>query len=357
MLSLEEQIERIADAAVAASIEPDQHGVAPARARSGRRGWVGVAAAVMLVGLVGVLIGVVANRQPSGTADPAPVTPPTPLSQTDELNASEWVVATVLPDGVEYLYPLAGGGGTSNTIWYGTRRPGSASEQLAVTSGLQEPLGTGEMIDIDGDIWTVSALGIDGWNAARPVGTDVVSVRGRGGFDDTARAVLAGLAVVPESALPSEPLGPPERAVEVATTELHGQRYSLAIQESNGFACTRVSSTDGSAGGCGSLIDSSTPIEITGGSSTEVEDSNIIEVASGGTVTKNATRVDVEFVDGTVVSATPSDLSGRFDQNFWIVAANVGPDTTTGRVPTQQAVEEARAYGADGQLIATATPP
>ena len=26
----------------------------------------------MLVGLVGVLIGVVANREPSGTADPAP---------------------------------------------------------------------------------------------------------------------------------------------------------------------------------------------------------------------------------------------------------------------------------------------
>ena len=62
-------------------------------------------------------------------------------------------------------------------------------------------------------------------------------------------------------------------------------------------------------------------------------------------------------MDGTIVSATPSDLSGRYDQNFWIVAANVGPDTTTGRVPTQQAVKEARAYGADGQLIATATPP
>ena len=213
-----------------------------------------------------------------------------PLSQLTRLNASEWVVATVLPDGIEYLYPLAGGGGLHATrSGTGLDVPDRANEQLAVSSGIEEPLGSGEAIDIDGDIWTVSALGIDGWSAARPVGTDVVSVRGRGKLDNLARAVLAGLAVVPESALPSLPLGPPERAVEVATTDLDGLRYSLAIQESNGFACTRVSSTDGSAGGCGSLIDPSTPIEIIGGSSTEVEESNIIEVASAGTVTKSAT--------------------------------------------------------------------
>ena len=83
----------------------------------------------------------------------------------------------------------------------------------------------------------------------------------------------------------------------------------------------------------------------------------MIEVASGGAVTKDATRVDVEFVDGTIVSATPSDLSGEQDQNFWIVVADVGPDTRTGRAPTEQALKEARAYGAGGLLIAAATPP
>ena len=88
MLSLEEQIERIADAAMEASVESGHVGAAPMRARLGRRSWVGVAAAVMLVGLVGVLIGVIANREPSGTADPAPGPTPMPLSQTDRLNAS-----------------------------------------------------------------------------------------------------------------------------------------------------------------------------------------------------------------------------------------------------------------------------
>lgn len=360
MLSLEEQVERIADAAMAASLETDHAAVVPARARFGQRSWVGVAAGVMLVGLVGVLIGVVANRdRPSGTADdPASITAPMALAQSESLSSSEWVVATVLPDGVEYLFPLAGEGGASKTVWYGTRRTDGSSEQFRVSAGLQEPLGTGESVDIDGDTWTVSQSGTGGWNAARPVGADVVSVSGPGSFDDTARAVLAGLVVIPESALPSEPLGPRERAIEVVTTEFGGLRHSLAVQESNGFACTWVSATDGSSsGGCGSFIDPSALLEITGGFSSQVEDSEMIEVASGGTVTKGATRVDVEFVDGTIVSATPSDLSGEQDQNFWIVVANVGPDTRTGRVPTEQAVKEARAYGADGRLIAAATPP
>lgn len=358
MLSLENQIERIADAATAAARNQANASLRPAAVQHQRRSWVGVAAAVMLVGLVGVLVGVVANGEPSGTADdPAPTGAPVALGQTESLRASEWVVATVLPDGVEYLFPLAGEGGASQTVWYGTRRADSASEQLRVSAGVQEPLGTGDPVDIDGSAWTVSQFGTVGWNAARPVGADVVSVSGPGKFDDTARAVLAGLVVIPESALPSEPLGPRQRAVEVATTELDGVRYSLAVQESNGFGCTWVSSDDGGAGGCGSLLNPSAVLEITGGSSTQLEDSNVTEVVSGGTVTMDATRVDVEFVDGTIVAATPIDSSGQHDQNFWIVAANVGHDTRTGRVATQQAVKEARAYGADGQVIATATPP
>jgi hypothetical protein len=360
MLSLEEQIERIADAAMAASLEPDHAAVVPARAQFRRRSWVGVAAAVMLVGLMGVLIGVVANRErPSDTADdPAPTTAPMALGQSESLSSSEWVVASVLPDGVEYLYPLAYEGAGSKTVWYGMRRTDGSSEQLRVSAGLQEPLGTSEPVDIDGDTWTVSQPETGGWNAARPVGADVVSVSGPGRFDDTARAVLAGLVVIPESALPSEPLGSRDRAIEVATTDFDGVRHSLAVQESNGFACTWVSSADGSSsGGCGSFMDPSALLEITGGFSSQVEDSDVIEVASGGAVTTDAARVDVEFVDGTIVSATPSDLSGRQDQNFWIVVANVGPDASTGRVPTGQPVKEARAYRADGQLIATATPP
>jgi hypothetical protein len=360
MLSLEEQIERIADAAMAASLESDHDAVVPSGAQFRRRSWVGVAAAVMLVGLVGVLIGVVANRdRPSGTADdPAPTTAPMALGQTESLSPSEWVVASVLADGLEYLFPLAGEGGASKTVWYGTRRIDGASEHLRVSAGMQEPLGTGEPVDIDGDTWTVSQPGTGGWTAARPVGTNVVAVSGRGTFDDTARAVIAGLVVIPQSALPSEPLGPRERAVDVATTEFDGIRHSLAIHESNGFACTWVFSTDGSSsGGCGSFMNPSALLEITGGNSSQVEDSDEIHVASGGTVTKDATRVDVEFVDGTIITATPGDLSGQHDQNFWIVATDVGPDTRTGRVPTQQAVKEVRAYGTDGRLIAAAAPP
>lgn len=361
MLTPEEQIERIADAALVASHDhADPALVVQPRSWFNRRSWVGVAAAVMLIGLVGALVGVVVNTdRGSDTADAPPSpTVPVALGQAENLGESDWVIATVLPDGVEYLYPLAGEGGATRTVWYGTRRDDGTSEQLRVSAGLEEPLGTGEQVDIDGVAWTVSESGSGRWSAARPVGTDVVSVSAPGVFDATAQSVLEGLAVVPVSALPSPPLGPRDQAAEVASTEFDGDRHSLAVQESNGYACTWAISSDGSiSGGCGVLVDPSALLAITAGSGSQADNSDVIEVAIGGSVTNDATRVEVEFVDGTTVSAIPGDLSGQFDQHFWIVAADVGRDTVTGQTPTDHTVKQARAYGADGQLIATATQP
>lgn len=361
MLTLEDQIERVAEVALAASHDHAKAtaSIVQTRSRFDRRSWVGVAATVMLIGLVGVLIGVVAiTERPSDTADaPPPAHAPIPLGQTESLNESDWVIATVLPDGVEFLYPLAAEGGPNKTVWYGTRRADGTSEQLRVSAAMEEPLGTGEQVDVDGVAWTVSESGTGGWNATRPVGTHFVSVNAPGAFDATARSVLEGLVVVPVSALPSPPLGPRDQAVEVATTEFDGDRYSLAVQESNGYACTWVSSTAGSSGSCGVLVGPSALLAITEGSGSRTDNSDVIGVAVGGAVTKDATRVEVEFIDGTIVSATPSDLSSQFDQYFWIVAADVGPDVVTGRTAIGQAVKQARAYTADGQLIATATQP
>ena len=64
MLTLEEQIERIADAPLVASHDhADTALVVQPRSWFNRRSWVGVAAAVLLIGLVGALIGVVADTE------------------------------------------------------------------------------------------------------------------------------------------------------------------------------------------------------------------------------------------------------------------------------------------------------
>jgi hypothetical protein len=102
MLSLEEQIERIADAAMTASLEAGDATAAPARAPFRRRSWVGVAAGVMLVGLVGVLIGVVVSREPSGsTEDPASVpAPTTPGVANVAPGVGQWLDLPTSPDGM-----------------------------------------------------------------------------------------------------------------------------------------------------------------------------------------------------------------------------------------------------------------
>jgi hypothetical protein len=102
MLSLEEQIERIADAAMTASLDEGDAAAAPKRAPFGRRSWVGVAAGVMLVGLVGVLIGVVVSREPSGsTEDPASVpAPTTPGVANVAPGVGQWLDLPTSPDGM-----------------------------------------------------------------------------------------------------------------------------------------------------------------------------------------------------------------------------------------------------------------
>ncbi len=335
----------------------------PERARS-IRSWMLAAASVVLV-LAG--LSALASRRDSVNTDerstPVEPTKQTPLSSVDDVMASDWIIATSLPEDRQWLYALAATDGLSGdaamgrqvsyrVVWYGTERK---TEQLGISIDASSPVPEGEAVEVAGTTWTVSAWTPGQWTAARQLASSTVTVSDRGVFDAADRDLLAGLVVVPESGLPSPPLGDPDRAVAVARFDLDGVTHTLTVQESNGFWCDWVGSEQGNAGGCGHVLDPNSVITIDGGSTTTSEGSDVVEVERGGSVLADVARVEVEF-GGGVISVVPTDESGQFDRKFWIVAARFDAPAEAGR-PSPAALIEVRAYDSQDRLLATQTPP
>ena len=327
------------------------------RRRQLGRSWMLVAASVVIV--VAGLAAMASRRQGAVTDDPPTAAESgerTPLSEVDDITPSEWVIATDTPADRQWLYPMVSATDVAQRVaWYGTKRFDGRSEQLSVSVGAPSANPEGEVVEISGSTWTVSAWTPGEWKATRQLATSTVTVSDRGVFDAADRDLIAGLVVVPESALPSPALGDPGRVVDVARYELDGVTHTFAVQESNGFWCTSVRSAGGSGSGCASTFDPAAPITIDGGSTSRSDGSDIVEVERAGTVSDDVARVEVEF-GGAVISVVPVDESGLFDRKFWIVAARFD-DAAEALLPPSASLLEVRAYDAQGRLIATQLPP
>ncbi len=328
----------------------------PERPRHGRT-WLLVAASVVLV-VAGVAA--LASRREAGDADgpstPVDRTEPTPLSAVDDVLRSDWIIATGLPSDREWLYPYASPDAVPNRIArYGTKRDdGRSTEQLEVSVGDIPSVPEGETIEVSGTTWTVNDRTPGQWTATRQLASNTVTVSDEGVFDSADRDLLAGLVVVPEDGLPSPVLGDPGRAIDVARYDLDGVTHILAVQESNGFWCTWVRSEGGYGGGCGTSFVAGAPITIDGGSTTNEEGSDLVEVERGGSVSADVARVEVEF-GGGVISVVPTDESGLFDRKFWIVAARFDGPAEPGR-PAPASLIEVRAYDSQDRLVGTQLP-
>jgi len=309
--------------------------------------WAAVAAAGLLV--VGALA-VVARRgdESDGVAVDRP---PELLATVDEITPDEWVIAGPLPSGVVYMYALgvAGEASGDRSVRYGNERASGTFERMRISLDDGPVPIVAEAVDIAGTEWMVDAPTSGQWTATRTLGATNVTISDSGPFDDEARRIVAGLVVVPVQELPHEPLGGSASAVDVATFDLDGVVQSFAVQESNGYWCTWVRSAEGESGGCGSALDDSAVVTVDGGFSEVADGADTAEVVRAGTVSADSARVELEFGDGTVVEATPTDLSGRFDRTFWIAGAVVRAD---GR-----SVVEVRSFDADGVLLGVARPP
>jgi hypothetical protein len=330
----------------------------------GRR-WLAVAAAaVLVVGVAGLVAfaGRDASRSP---ADEATVTSPPPdsgagrpLSSMDQLASSDWVVATVLPDGLEYLYarrdsPALGPDRQSRAIAYGVPRGDGTDEELWVEIGRANVGTPDESFTVGEVVWSIERPEDSWWSASTRVGGTDLNVRGSGTFEQ----VLAGLTVVDDSNLPFTPLGGPDDAVVVARTNVDGDIYTYSIQESGRYKCDWVTSQDGASGGCGSLVQPDADVTIDAGVTTEPGAlPGTVDAVRSGSVTAATASVEVVFADGTTVTVEPTDLSGTFDILFWIAAATISTDSQTGLPVTQESVAEVRAYDREGILIGTTIP-
>ena len=330
----------------------------PADDASGRhRGPMVAAAVVLFVGAVG-LIAIRQRDEPASEAPPTAtvIAAPRPFGEVDELSPTDWVTATVLPDGVDWLYANRrdyGERADNRAVAYGQRVSDETGEQLWIEIGAQPAPSTSSAFDVDGTEWKVNDLGGGWWSATRQVGDTTVNVRGQGDLD---AALLAGLVVVDESELPHVPLGGFDDAIEVAQAALGDVVFTYAVQESNDFYCHWVSDGAGRSGGCGGLIEPDTVITIDGGSTEQLVGADTVTAVRAGTVSVDAVRVEVDFADGTTLAVEPTDLSDGFDRQFWVAAATIGTDSKIGVPVTEEVVGEVRAYDASDALIGTARP-
>ncbi len=336
----------------------------PRASHRGRR-WLAVAAAaVLVVGLAG-LVAFTGRTTPTSPADEPTVAIPSPdsgpgqpLSGTDQLASSDWVLATVLPEGLEFLYARGDGLAPdqhSRTIAYGVPRGDGTDEELWVEIGRPRRGTSDESFTVGDVVWSIDRPDTGWWSASASVGSTDLNVRGASG--DVER-VLAGLTVVDESSLPFTPLGTLDDAVVVARTSLDGELYDYSIQESGRYKCDWVTSQTGYSGGCGSIVQADADVTVDAGATTDPgARAGTVDAVRGGSVNAAAVSVEVVFADGTTVTVEPTDLSGTFDKLFWIVASTISTDSQTGLPVTEESVAEVRAYDVAGDLIGTAVPP
>jgi hypothetical protein len=322
------------------------------------------AAAVAVAGLAGLVVFARRTPPPGPAAEPTVPSPPLdagrgrPLSSTDEITSSNWVVATVLPDGLEFLYalrtgPALDGDQQRRSIAYGAPRGRSDDEQLWVEVAQPYDGTPDESLTIGDVVWLIDPQDSSGlWSASTSVSGTTLNVRGAGG---DVEQVLAGLSVVDESELPFAPLGDPDDAVVVARTSLLGETYTYSVQESGRYSCGWVMSPTGMGSGCASLAQPDADLTVDGEFG-ETTATGIVTVRSGS-ASPAAASVEVVFADGTTTTVEPTDFSGTFGRLFWIAASTSSTTSQTGPPVTDGSVAEVRAYDAAGNLIASADLP
>lgn len=313
-----------------------------------RAWWLAVAAAAVVIVVAGLAaIAGSWNSRDIDSSESELAASPVLLSEVANVDSTEWVIATTLPDDLAWMYaqhPTRSDPFDRRLAIYGTTSRAGTFERLRISVVDDQTTRRGEILEIAGTTWTLDLTEPGRWTASRQLGSTAVVVRDSLPFADADRALLAGLVVVPESGLPTPTLGNPALRVEVARFALGNVTFAVEVQESNGYWCFFV---DGS-GGCGGELGLLAELAIEGGFVTVADGASTAVAVGAGTATSDTVRIEVEYTSGNVVAVTPTDLSGQFDRKFWVVGATVRAD--------DRSVLEVRAYDADNRLLATATP-
>jgi hypothetical protein len=341
------------------------------RRRARRRWWAVSAAASVFALVVGLVL--IAGRDTADDAisSTAPTLKGRSLGDVDGIETDEWVYPSVVPDGVEYAYPSRDVVphparsirfvSESDLVGYVvTVHPGEADLSLDGPSSEPVEVESHTTEELDGRVWEIVTIE-DVWLATRHLDSTSVRVSGPAEFDGSARTFIEGLVVISEADLPSPPLGFDGEFVEVARYDSgDGLAAAVRVTESNSYFCMKIYDGfgGGGGGGCGKSVPSGGVLSGINASTGPASGREGVRIDAGGIARADVARIEVEFVDGTVVTTTPTDLSEQFDVGFWVVAAisaidNRKPDPPWSGVNTLLA--EVRAYDAAGDLLDTQT--
>ncbi len=318
------------------------------RAESRRRPVLAAAAAIVAIGLAGMIVvgvrdggGDTADLPPAPTAaDRSPETTVVTGTAADplaDLGDGDWVVPSPLPDGYRRLAASVGS-------------PTGRRSQIFVHAGNERQirLDVGERGSVPDDADEVLIGGVAWlrWTSSSTEGGDDGNVQLERTLDDrtvtlrteTANAVVLdefarSLVVVPGDEIDFEYLDPDGFHTVVATIELDDGAATLGVQGIDGFFCWRIG-YDGASGrteargACDNTTTPERPLATLG--YLRVGDGTFVAVLADPSVD----RFEVEAADGDIVSIEPRDELGQFDHGFWLGTGGVagsllGSDTVT----------------------------
>jgi hypothetical protein len=330
-----------------------------------------VAVAASFVALLGALVLLGSRDEPDSPSNSLPSPPsvgPIPLADVTDVTDNQWVVPAEVPGEMEFQYAMRTGDGRRSvragtdatpellTIHLEPAVPAGAAPEFStvpIEAGFSE-------VRIGGRRWAVTS-DVDGWHARPLAGSPSVVVHGSGSFGADAERLLGSLQVVPTELLPYPPLNPDGPMIEVAAYEFDGGRWVVSVEEANGYFCSRVSHGDGGGGGagCGGSAAPGSGVFasfVGGGGYLYLDGTSAVRAYDWGAVRDDVARVEVEFLDGSVVSVEPTNPTDRFEGlRFWVVAADVHlPEGRSADNLTP--VRELRAFDAADELLDTQRP-
>jgi hypothetical protein len=358
------------------SQDPASH--PPARRRSHSPGLVAAVVLTIAVGLVGIVLFTHRNDESDVTSPSLPASdtiveplnssavpgpsgpltvesdPQPPLDTTNaidlaSLNSDSWLLATWLPDG--YQIVLAIELGTPDFTAHGVTYENSDGDQIVLTFDMRtaEPGVTAPPTRP----WT-SEANDDGYMATASNSSSTASISAARLNAVEFNRLFEGVTPATRDDIPSDAFLSLADVTDddiVATYDHNGFLYVMQADGVNDYYCVKA----GGAGGCPLWIEPDQLMTSHGGGSTAaMGGSTTITSSASGIVQPIVDRIEVEFVDGQRISVEPTDLTGRFDHKFWIVATDIELDAPYDPDPGESSprpVVSVTAYDRDGNVL------
>jgi len=321
----------------------------PRRHRGGTRTIMTVAASVVVVaGLLVFAAQLGSDGSDETVVDRIESEPPVSfdlaatLSTRTSLSIDDRVVPSWVPDG--YLYQFAFDKPGTRQVTF-SNDDGDVLVVSVIGDGGSFPSDT---VEIDGRTWRASQDGTTLLYSRGFVGPNV-SVTSSALDADTMRRVIESLVVGGPEVMGSTVLDPDGPFVDVATHVDGADKYTLAIQEVNGWACTKMTViVDGELFGestaCGTQIAIHEGSLDLIGLETQQHPDGTATVAAYGVAAADVAEVTVNYADGASTSATPTAGLTR----LWVATYTVDyePDLLLNGI-----VESIVATDRDGEIL------